>query len=198
MFVPEIVFNKWRSQQKIEKDLEKKEVKTAKEQEILDVLQQIDRGETLNIISSPNGIFIMDEHNNPGNNYKLWDFHANFDLTPRIMRMIGEHAGVEVLKCFTRYRGWIGIGNLFDEKTIFKNINKLIKEHFYKTGQYILSSKDAARKCLADVLDGYDCHYDFHTTINGEFIPVAGKTKEELDKLLANIKHEESKTAQSE
>lgn len=187
MEVPTIVFNKWRSPLEVEEALKKKEVRTLKEQEVIDLLDKMDKPDLVAVVNTGSSIFIVDEHNDPSKNYNMWDFHANFELTPNILKIIGEYEGVEVLKCFTRYRGWLGVGQLFNEKTIFKGINERIREYFYANGTYLLKGEDAARKVLNNVLDNYNCEYTLYKSDTGELFPVAATNKEELNNLLGSL-----------
>jgi len=61
-------------------------------------------------------------------NFDCWIAHTNFDITPRIKDKLNEVPGIELLKICSRYRFFIGIGQMFDftevRNTIEKNLIK--------------------------------------------------------------------------
>lgn len=57
-------------------------------------------------------------------NFDCWVGHTNFDITPKIREKLNLIPGVELLKIFSRYRFFIGIGNMFDFGEVRKNIEK--------------------------------------------------------------------------
>jgi len=87
---------------------------------------------TQNVMSTPFGIWRVDDSMHPYKQFKLWMAHTNFSITPTIVEMIKKTPGVEVLQVITRYRFIIGIGELFDihdvrlaiEKTLMCNQNE--------------------------------------------------------------------------
>jgi len=61
-------------------------------------------------------------------NFECWIGHTNFDVTPKIKDKLNKIQGVEVLKIFSRYRFFVGIGQMFDFQNIRYDIeNKIIK-----------------------------------------------------------------------
>lgn len=61
-------------------------------------------------------------------NFDCWIAHTNFDITERIKNAINKIEGVEVLKIYSRYRFFIGVGKMFDFKDVRKEIEaELIK-----------------------------------------------------------------------
>lgn len=59
-------------------------------------------------------------------NYDCWLGHSNFDLTPSIKSEIEKVEGVEVLKICSRYRFFLGIGQMFKFTDVRKNIEEII------------------------------------------------------------------------
>ena len=57
-------------------------------------------------------------------NYDCWVGHTNFDITPRIRDLLNTIDGVEVLKICSRYRFFVGIGQMFNFSEVRKNIEK--------------------------------------------------------------------------
>jgi hypothetical protein len=65
----------------------------------------------------------------PGSLFNFWVGHTNFNLSKKIVKIIEESEGVEILDVFTRYRFRIGIGKCFSDSETMKTINdKLYKE----------------------------------------------------------------------
>ena len=56
-------------------------------------------------------------------NYDCWIGHTNFDITPIVKDKLDKISGIEVLKICSRYRFFIGIGNMFD----FTDVRKIIE-----------------------------------------------------------------------
>lgn len=59
-------------------------------------------------------------------NFDCWIGHTNFDLTHSIKDKLDKIAGVEVLKVWSRYRFFIGIGKMFDFTDVRNNIEKIL------------------------------------------------------------------------
>lgn len=58
--------------------------------------------------------------------FDCWIGHTNFDITTHIKNELDKIPGVEVLKVLSRYRFFIGLGQLFDFKNVRKDIEKKI------------------------------------------------------------------------
>jgi len=64
--------------------------------------------------------------------FDCWIGHTNFDITNSIKEKLDKMHGVEVLKVWSRYRFFIGIGQMFDFTEVRNNIEKmLIKGDWY-------------------------------------------------------------------
>jgi hypothetical protein len=64
-------------------------------------------------------------------NFDCWIGHTNFDITPRIKNKLNKMPGIEILKIFSRYRFFVGIGQMFDFQNIRHDIEQeLIKGEF--------------------------------------------------------------------
>ena len=60
--------------------------------------------------------------------FDCWIGHTNFDITPSVKKILNEVNGVEVLKICSRYRFFIGVGKMFEFKTVRENIERIIKD----------------------------------------------------------------------
>lgn len=58
--------------------------------------------------------------------FDCWIGHTNFDLTHRIKNTLDEIPGIEMLKIFSRYRFFIGIGQMFNFKNVRNDIEKAL------------------------------------------------------------------------
>lgn len=67
-----------------------------------------------NIVSTPFGMFEVDEAFNPLNHFEFWIGHTDFDLTRSFLNTVDKIPGVEGLKVFSRYRFLLAVGKLFD------------------------------------------------------------------------------------
>ena len=78
------------------------------------------------------GVIPFYEHSLPSRIFKFWVGHTNFNISPKVAKVIEDTEGVEVLDIFTRYRMRIAIGKSFNSREvrqkIQKNIDKLFKE----------------------------------------------------------------------
>lgn len=55
-------------------------------------------------------------------NFDCWMGHTNFDITPSIKEKLNTVPGIEVLKICSRYRFFVGIGNMFNFADVRKDI----------------------------------------------------------------------------
>jgi hypothetical protein len=56
--------------------------------------------------------------------FDCWIGHTNFDITPPIKNILDSVPGIELLKIYSRYRFFIGIGKMFD----FTDVRKIIED----------------------------------------------------------------------
>ena len=61
-------------------------------------------------------------------NFDCWIAHTNFDITQKIKDRLNSTPGIELLKICSRYRFFIGIGQMFD----FKEVRSKIEESLIK------------------------------------------------------------------
>ena len=57
-----------------------------------------------------------------------WVGHTNFDITPKVKKILDAVEGVEILKICSRYRFFIGVGKMFN----FKNVRKEVETQILK------------------------------------------------------------------
>jgi hypothetical protein len=64
--------------------------------------------------------------------FNFWIGHTNFNLTKDVAGVIEQSDGVEVLDIITRYRFRIGIGKIFTDRDVMKQINDNVYEFIDK------------------------------------------------------------------
>lgn len=64
--------------------------------------------------------------------FNFWVGHTNFNLTKNIADTIEHSEGVETLDIITRYRFRIGIGKVFIDRDVMKQINDNVYEYIEK------------------------------------------------------------------
>lgn len=60
--------------------------------------------------------------------FDCWMGHTNFDITPKIKNILNAIPGIELLKICSRYRFFIGVGKMFDFKTVRQHIEDALIE----------------------------------------------------------------------
>tara|TARA_B100001939_G_C16673506_1_gene501298 strand:- start:268 stop:672 length:405 start_codon:yes stop_codon:yes gene_type:complete len=89
------------------------------EQEEIDIETLQDSDQDLLIIPVPEN---FSEQLSLLTNYECWIGHTNFDITESIKNTIEKTKGVEILKVYSRYRFFIGIGKMFNFSEVRKQI----------------------------------------------------------------------------
>jgi len=59
-------------------------------------------------------------------NFDCWIGHTNFDITKDIKNILNSIDGVEVMRICSRYRFFIGVGKMFDFKSVRSHIEREI------------------------------------------------------------------------
>ena len=78
---------------------------------------------------TPMGMMPLNSHSTLSKRFNFWLAHTNFNITPSIRQILEAIEGVETLDIFTRYRMRVGVGKLFDDETVKKEIGKIIAQH---------------------------------------------------------------------
>lgn len=86
-------------------------------------------GKNTELISTGLGIIPLTEYTNPGIIFNFWNGHTNFPITTKIKKLINSVDGVETLTIFTRYRIRIGVGKLFIDSNVMREINVTISQY---------------------------------------------------------------------
>lgn len=78
------------------------------------------------MLLTPMGMIPYNENTATSSIFNFWVGHSNFDISPEICDLIEQAYGVETLDIFTRYRFRIGVGKVFDDGDVMRNINNII------------------------------------------------------------------------
>ena len=78
------------------------------------------------VLSTPFGLWRVDDSMNPYKQFKLWMGHTNFTINKKIADTIKCIPGVEILSVLTRYRFMIGVGDLFSIREVRVAIEKTL------------------------------------------------------------------------
>ena len=93
-------------------------------EEALDLMSRIPK-----LVTTPAGVFQMHDKMNILNQFDCWMGHTNFDITQGVKDKIEKAAGVELLIIISRYRFFMGVGQLFDFTDVRPEIeNALVGE----------------------------------------------------------------------
>jgi len=69
--------------------------------------------------------------------FNLFEFHTNFPITEQVLDTIEKTAGVESISQYTKYRGIISVGRLFDDVVVRNDIREGITKTFQKQNEDI-------------------------------------------------------------
>lgn len=89
----------------------------------------IKKTKNVRVISTPMGIIPMEEMLASGKIFNFWVGYTNFSITKNIAYILEKTDGVETLDIFTRYRFRIGVGKLFEDGDVMRNINAKVYEY---------------------------------------------------------------------
>jgi len=127
------------------------------------------------LVIGPYGLLPLNENAVTEKLYKFWVGHCNFDITETIKEKIESIDGVEVLRVWTRYRFWLGIGNLFDDFIVQSNIENLLINKNKK-------NKNVALNALVKVMKKKYAAWVVYSDENGELKTIGGEDSESLKK----------------
>lgn len=76
------------------------------------------------VIAGPYGVIPLFEESMPSKLWNFWVGDLNFDLTEAVFDAIDATPGVDVLRQWSRYRIWVGVGENFDEQAVRAEVEK--------------------------------------------------------------------------
>lgn len=86
-------------------------------------------GKQIRVIATPMGLIPYNEYTASSKIFNFWIGHTNFNLSKKVVSIIEKTDGVETLDIFTRYRFRIGIGKVFEDREVMKNIENNLKQY---------------------------------------------------------------------
>ena len=118
-----IAWEKWDETDFFETELELEKEGHFEDDLESDVIPNISFGPIINPrVKTPIGVFSIDDPLRPSKMFDCWIGHTNFDITYEIAELLENVPGVEVFKVLSRYRFFIGVGKLFEFRTVRQNI----------------------------------------------------------------------------
>ena len=84
----------------------------------------------IRVISSPMGLIPYNEYTSSSKIFNFWVGHTDFNLSKKVVSLIEDCCGVEILDIFTRYRFRIAIGKCFNDNLVMNNIKEVIIKYF--------------------------------------------------------------------
>jgi hypothetical protein len=82
------------------------------------------------IVSTPVGMYRLQDRMSPTNQFDCWMGYTNFDITEEVKNTIESIKGVELLVVLTRYRFFLGVAKLFNFRDVRVEIeNNLCNRH---------------------------------------------------------------------
>jgi len=94
------------------------------EDNIEEVGMPIDLGRNIRILNTPLGIIPLTEESKPSTVFNFWLAVTNFPITRKMVSILDDVEGVEILTIYTRYRFRISIGKLFKDREVMDRINR--------------------------------------------------------------------------
>lgn len=76
-------------------------------------------------IFTPMGFMALPDEMTLGKRFKLWIGHANYPINQSMVDLIEKINGVETLDVMTKYRFRVGIGQMFKDRHVMSEIQKV-------------------------------------------------------------------------
>jgi len=143
------------------------------------------------VMTTPFGVFRVDDQMNPFKRFQFWMGHTNFDITPQIKDTLNRTPGVEVLHILTRYRFILGAGQAFDFGQVRVEIEReLCGKHKIEAFIEQINDDSVQKKVrkLKDSLDSSD-YWLLYLFPNGEISSGKLESKDDFDKLHQVYQH---------
>lgn len=137
------------------------------------------------MLAGPIGFIPINEMNCPSKNFNLWVGHTSFELDQPTLNRMKVVPGVEVLKVWTRYRFWLGVGAAFEENEVKKAVAlaskpPVEKTKLEKTVEKIVN-EDASLEVLKKTVAGKFQHWAIFVMENGKLDVAGGDDREKVE-----------------
>ena len=150
------------------------------------------------LISTPVGIFQLHDKANPIKQLDCWTGHTNFDITKSVQQKIECVKGVELLMVLSRYRFFVGVGRLFDFKSVRRKLEKSVchnaetKKKSSSTDTDTDTGVKEAVDLIKDIISG-DKHWAIYVSPDGEIDYVSTNEEDDENYLVTLLVYAESK-----
>ena len=147
------------------------------------------------LVTTPAGMSQLYDKMSVLNQFECWMGHTNFDITKNVQRTLEKTEGVELLVVTSRYKFFVGIGRLFDFRSVRRDIeNDLcvskLKDELdnLETDQYTQETVELIKETIC-----MDKYWAIFVRPSGE-VKYASTNKEDDERYLRKLlKYEEDK-----
>lgn len=91
-----------------------------------DFLEEPKDKKSYKVMMTSMGMVPIPEYSLASKTINFWTFHTNFNITNDVVAAVEKTPGVETLDVYTRYRGRVGIGMMFNPEDVRNRINASI------------------------------------------------------------------------
>lgn len=130
MTKPRVHFVRWKDPLRVQEEDYSEDVVDQELKDLLEIHTKSRPFQPGGFVIGPHGILPAAPQNAPSELYNLWVMHTNFNLYGRIEEVLRQVPGVEILRIWSRYRAWVGIGSLFDSKDVHDSVRFHLGELF--------------------------------------------------------------------
>ena len=152
-------------------------------------------GKIPKLVTTPAGIAQLHDKMSVLNQFDCWMGHSNFDITRGVQKILEKTDGVELLIVTSRYRFFLGIGRLFDFRSVRGSVEEQlcdckIKQDLeeFKVDQYTQETVELIKETICS-----DKYWTIFVRSTGE-VKYASTNEDDDEKYLRKLlRYEEDK-----
>ena len=145
------------------------------------------------IVSTPVGMYRLQDRMSPTKQFDCWMGYTNFDITEEVKDVIESAKGVELLVVLTRYRFFLGVAKLFNFRDVRVTIeNELCNRHIEEVKIQDEKTRDEI-EALQKKLSAQSNHWAIFVFPNGEFDYASSDDKNDESFLEKMIQYNEAR-----
>ena len=145
------------------------------------------------IVSTPVGMYRLQDRMSPTKQFDCWMGYTNFDITEEVKDVIESAKGVELLVVLTRYRFFLGVAKLFNFRDVRVTIeNELCNRHIEEVKIQDEKTRDEI-EALQKKLAAQSKHWAIFVFPNGEFDYASSDDKNDESFLEKMIQYNEAR-----
>ena len=145
------------------------------------------------IVSTPVGMYRLQDRMSPTKQFDCWMGYTNFDITEEVKDVIESAKGVELLVVLTRYRFFLGVAKLFNFRDVrFTIENELCNRHIEEVKIQDEKTRDEI-EALQKKLSAQSKHWAIFVFPNGEFDYASSDDKNDESFLEKMIQYNEAR-----